>query len=348
MLDFIFGIPFCILGSWGTNMSQIILKMFDNHKAQCEINGDPMPDPILNPWNFGYWGCYLGALGFDLTSQIFLTQIMWCTISALDVFWYNLLSWYWFADVLELIEMCSLSLFISGAILTAVYCPDAVESTRSGFREFTYAWEVSPFLQMLFWGLTLGIMLCVYIYLYRTIQARKQDPQSYPPDYEPEPSSFFNMAGIFVNGVSTALFAVTMYILTNTFFVPEGVTFVFVDLLLAAALFLPFFCLSFGTDWAAASYLHNITQVPSTLMLSTLFQISTNFTLWGISFEQSFTQYMWNFGVVLEILGLFSWVTVQQYVKDRDEAEEAENQNVEQEAAAVSAKDAKEPTAQTI
>jgi len=319
MLHFFLGIPLCIIGSWGTNMSQIILKMFDNDRVKREVEKRDQLDPAFNLFNLGYWGCYMGALGFDLTSQVFLTQILWCTISALDVMWYKLFSWYWFSDILETMEMVVLGSFICGCLLTSIWEPHADESVRSGFREYTYAWEVSFFTQLSFHIVALGSMAAVYYSLYRMKKKMDNEPENHPPGWNPEPFSLFNCCGIFVNGMSTALFALTMYIVSNTFFVNDGVPFVFVDFIYAVLLFAPCFCLSFGTDWWCAANLHNITQVPATLMVSTLFQIATNFAVWGISFEVFTTGLMWSIGVFCEAVGLIAWIGVQQHRKSRDD-----------------------------
>jgi hypothetical protein len=319
MLTFILGVPLCIIGSWGSNMSQIILKMFDNERVRRQIAKEEPVQPLLNFYDLGYWGCYLGALGFDLTSQIYLTQIIWCSISALDVMWYKLFSWYWFNDILETLEIGAIGLFITGCLFTTFWEPISAESTMSGFREYTNSWAVSFEYTLGFHTVSIGSMVCVYYYLYQRKQKMQNDPENFPPGWTPAPFSSFNCAGIFVNGTSTALFALTMYILSNTYFVTEGVPFVFIDVVYAACLFFPCFCLSFGTDWWCAANLHNITQVPATLMVSTLFQIATNFAVWGIYFDGVFTGVMWSVGVSLEALGLIAWIGVQQYRVDRDD-----------------------------
>ena len=53
MLKFILGVPLCIIGSWGTNMSQIILKMFHNDHVQREMEKREQLDPIFNKFNIG-------------------------------------------------------------------------------------------------------------------------------------------------------------------------------------------------------------------------------------------------------------------------------------------------------
>merc|ERR1719263_1857042 len=113
-----------------------------------------------------------------------------------------------------------------------------------------------------------------------------------------------------------------MYICSNTFFVNSdtGVPFVFTDFVYSILIFLPCFFLSFGTDWWCAANLHNITQVPGTLMISTLFQVATNFAVWGISFSEFHTAVLWSIGLALEVVGLVAWISVQQHRYERDNA----------------------------
>lgn len=332
MLHFIIGIPFCIIASWMTNTAQIILKMTNNEVVKREMEGSPPMNPLFNMYNVAYWGCFLGAIGFDVTSQVYLTQLMWATISALDVMWYKMFSWYWFSDALEFIEIISLGVFISGVLITTFWEPDPRETVMSGLKEYTNSWYEHYITQSIFTPFILGSMAIVYVWLWTERKRMDSDKENYPADWVPHPYSTFNILGIYVNGASTALFFLAMYVCTNTIFIDDTVVlFAFgrwLDLATACMGFAPIWLLSFSTDWWAAANLHNITQVPATLMWSTLFQVGTNFLVWGITFQRWFTQIMWCTGISLEVIGLISWIGVQEYRFTRGADDERQGEDV--------------------
>jgi len=328
MLLLFLGVTFCVFGSWLSNSAQIVLKAWSDEKARLEMAELPPMSEYMNLYLLKYVSCFVASAGFDVTSQVFLTQIMWATVSALDILWYKLFSWYWFADAMEVLEIVSMGNFIGGVVLTILFEPDSRESTMNGFQEYVEAWRSSLALQIFSHTFAFVSLVSAGIYLYSQRRIMDADPERFPPNWEPRPSAPFNLVGIYVNGSSTAMFFIVMYILTNTVIVSGEIESTLSDKVCAFLMFVPIYFLSFGMDFWSAANLHNITQVPCTLMWATIFQVGTNFLVWGITFDDSgpFTKLMWHVGIGFQVIGILSWVCVQDYRFTRDQAQEGEEE----------------------
>jgi len=246
----------------------------------------------------------------------YLHQIMWCTVSAFDVLWYNIFV-YWFYDrPFDGLEVVAIFFFLTGALFCTVWEPATGAKVGSGWEQFADAFATYGASEIVFFSIMACVMIGGAVYILTKYNQRNQN-------IEPEPTSFFNCAGIICNGIAMAFYAISLYILVNTIFTPTGEEVVNKHILYSVLLFLPFFFISGGMEWTTANCLHYKTQIMAVVMVSTMVQLGTNYFIWGISFQNSYTYTMWWMGLGLEISGLIGWILVQQYLKDLTEKDRA-------------------------
>jgi len=311
------GMVLCVGGSWGSNMANIYLKCKDNANDARERDGEELL-PMMNYYNFMYVFCYACSAVMDQTSLVLIPQSLWAAISALDVIWYSIFTAMFLDDPLEFLEMIPLGMIVGAIVLTVIYGVEDTEKTKSGYE---YLMDADPGRILAFFPAFFIITALLYLAVYRNFKAVKSDPVKYPPGYMPNPKSSYNIAGLCVNGISTALFCTSMYLLNNSVFTYLHVT---GAAIIFFVFFLPFTAISFMTDWFAAAELHIITVVPASLIVNALVQ----FAMTQVLFEDAYADpKMFYLGCGILFISLIIYVLVEEYEWNRDRhAEEQEVQ----------------------
>jgi len=308
---FFLGVTLCVLGSWGINFAHVCLKYHRTEQSERENVGLP---PKISSMYKAYWILFVLSIVLDVSSMVYLHQVVWCTISAIDVLWYNLFLYAFFDEPFEKLEIIAIFIFLAGAFFCAFWEPTDHPKTTSAWEEITTAWDGISSSEAIYFLVMFSLLVVGYIYLWAKFNQHQE--QGYPSEHQPEPTSFLNCAGMMVNGISMAFFAITLYVFTNTVFVPDGTKRSSMDCVFAFCLFLPFFLISSLMDWSTATLLHYKTQIMATVMISTLVQFGANFAIWGLDFDNNITWIMWYVGIALEVTGLVGWILVQQHLKN--------------------------------
>jgi len=327
----------CVGGSLGSNMANVSLKQLDNYNDKLERDGEERL-PLFNYYNYKYVGCYLLSQIQDQTSLFLISQTLWAAISCLDVFWYSLFMCIYVGDPLEPLEMIPLLTIMVGIGCTVFSGAEEGPKDKPGYQRILEADRDTVLAVMPAFTIIVILAYAFVYYQYRTV---KSDPVKYPPGYMPPPLSFYNCAGIFVNGASTGFFASSMFILNNSAFYDNCLMQMFggeecdypkcwwSTIIFGCFVFLPLTALSFSTDWFAARELHIITVVPASLIVSTLCQFIITKTFYD---DQYTNPPLFYTGCAIMVLALIGYVVVEEWIFRRDaeySEEQVEKSNLE-------------------
>jgi len=319
--DFAMGVVLCFSALIASNTSKIFLKLLGKAEQALAIaeQHNFSIDASLNKYFVASTAFYLLGLSCDVFAQTLLNSVTWATVSSYDVVFFHAFNAYWFHDTLEVTRAAIVTSFFSGSLLVT-FANAQVDDSGSDLDAFTNAWSSNLVEQIIFWTSTFVTLCACWTYILRFRQNTNEDST---PNVTERESQIAKFVVALATGISFGMMGFFMFILANTAFRSDDAPFSRLQAFIALFIFGMCFFFQLFTNWVAVEMTNVKSDVTSTIMVSTLFQISASASLWSIEFEGNsiILLSMWYVGLIVQIVSLLIWLTLDLFVQTEEEAD---------------------------